>query len=161
MTLVPVYELPYFVGNVLSALAILPEKHTATLVTLKGELGSGKTTFVQEFARKLGIKEQIQSPTYVLMKSYPFLGERTSFGRLRRYSRLIHIDAYRLESPKEFATLRPEEFLNDKTALVLFEWPEKAGGLLPKPDIALTFSAEGVGHMERIIDMETGSDVEQ
>ena len=154
MTLVPLYELPYFAGNVAAALAMLPAKDSATIVTLVGELGSGKTTFVQEFAKKLGIKDVVQSPTYVLMKSYPFEGDRTSFGRPRRYSRLIHIDAYRLESPAEFKTLRPEEFLNDPTALVLVEWPEKLGALLPKADITLTFNAEGVGEMERVIDME-------
>lgn len=154
MTLVPIYELPYFAGNVAAALAILPEKSTATLITLQGELGAGKTTFVQEFAKKLGIKEVVQSPTYVLMRSYPFEGERTSFGRPRRYNRLVHIDAYRLEDPEEFKTLRPADFLDDPKALVLVEWPEKLGDLLPKPDITLTFSAEGVGEMERMIDME-------
>jgi tRNA threonylcarbamoyladenosine biosynthesis protein TsaE len=154
MTLVPIYELSYFVGNVLAALAILPEKSSATILALTGDLGSGKTTFVQEFARKLGIGEQIQSPTYVLMKSYPFVGGRTSFGRPRRYNRMIHIDAYRLETPEEFKSLKPEEFLNDPKALVVIEWPEKAGEYVPKPDIKLTFSAEGVGAMERIIDME-------
>ncbi len=161
MTVVPIYELSYFVGNVLAALALLPEKDSATLVTLSGDLGSGKTTFVQEFARKLGINDVVQSPTYVLMKSYPFEGDRTSFGRPRRYNRLVHIDAYRLETPEEFKTLRPEEFLNDPKALVLIEWPEKAGTLLPPVDITLRFSGEGVGEMEREIHMETGDDMKQ
>jgi tRNA threonylcarbamoyladenosine biosynthesis protein TsaE len=153
MTLVPIYELPYFVGNVLAALAILPAKDTATLVTLRGELGSGKTTFVQEFARKLGITDIVQSPTYVLMKSYPFSGDRTSFGRPRRYDRLVHIDAYRLLSPEEFDTIKPQEFLSDPRALVLLEWPERVEGRLPKPDLMLKFSS-GAGEMERIIEME-------
>ncbi len=161
MTVVPIYDLPYFVGNVLATLALLPEKDSATLITLTGNLGSGKTTFVQEFARKLGITETVQSPTYVLMKSYPFQGDRTSFGRPRRYSRLIHIDAYRLENPEEFKTLRPEEFLNDPKALVLVEWPEKAGTLLPPADIALRFTSEGVGEMEREIQMEAGDGMKQ
>lgn len=143
MTRVALYELSYFVGNVLAALALLPEKQTATIIALTGDLGSGKTTFAQEFARRLGITETVQSPTYVLMKSYPFEGDRTSFGRPRRYSRLIHIDAYRLESPDEFSALWPEEFLNDARALVLVEWPEKLGDRLPKPDMVLTFSQTG------------------
>lgn len=161
MTVVPLYELPYFVGNVLATLALLPEKDTATIVTLQGDLGAGKTTFVQEFARKLGITEVIQSPTYVLMKSYLLEGGGTSSGRPRRYSRLIHIDAYRLESAEEFKTLRPEEFLHDPTALVLVEWPERVGKLLPPADIALAFRSDGVGEMERQIDMETGDDMKQ
>lgn len=161
MTVVPIYDLPYFVGNVLAALSLLPEKDSATLISLTGNLGSGKTTFVQEFARKLGITDVVQSPTYVLMKSYPFQGDRTSFGRPRRYNRLIHIDAYRLENPEEFKTLRPEEFLNDPKALVLIEWPEKVDRFLPAADIALRFSNEGVGEMEREIHMEAGDGMKQ
>lgn len=147
-------ELPYFVGNVLAVLAMQPPKNTATLITLAGDLGAGKTTFVQEFARKLGITEVVQSPTYVLMKSYPFSGGRTSFGRPRRYSRLIHIDAYRLERPDEFKTLKPEEFLSDPKALVVVEWPEKLGNLLPKPDLTLHFSSDGATEGERFIEIE-------
>ncbi len=154
MTLVPIYDLPYFVGNVLAALALLPQKERATIITLRGSLGAGKTTFVQEFARKLGITDPVQSPTYVLMKSYPLAGERTSFGQPRRFSCLVHIDAYRLEKPEEFATLRPAEFLHDPKALVLVEWPERLGALLPAADLSLTFSADGVGEMERVITME-------
>jgi tRNA threonylcarbamoyladenosine biosynthesis protein TsaE len=153
MQKVPLAELPYFVGNVLAVLANEPQKSRATIVALKGDLGAGKTTFVQEFARKLGIKEQVQSPTYVLMKSYPFEGERTSFGRPRRFNRLVHIDAYRLEEPEEFSTLHPQEFLDDPKALILVEWPEKAKGLLPEADITINFSSEGAGESERFIEM--------
>lgn len=140
MTRVLRSELPYFVGNVLAALALLPEKRTATVMTLSGDLGSGKTTFVQEFARKLGIPDTVQSPTYVLLKTYAFEGDRTSFGRPRRYRRLIHIDAYRLESPEEFDALMPQKFMSDPQALVLVEWPERLAGKLPEPDIRLVFS---------------------
>ncbi len=153
MQRVPLSDLPYFVGNVLAVLANEPERPRATIIALRGELGAGKTTFVQEFARKLGIIETIQSPTYVLMKSYPFSGDRTSFGRPRRFDRLVHIDAYRLESPEEFSTLKPQEFLDDPKALVLVEWPERLGNLLPPADITLQFSSEGASESERFIEM--------
>ena len=154
MQQVPLDELPYFVGNVLAVLALQPEKPSATVIFLRGDLGAGKTTFVQEFAKKLGITDTIQSPTYVLMKAYPFLGERTSFGRPRRYDRMIHIDAYRLENPQEFSTIHPQDFLNDPKALVLVEWPERAEGLLPEPDITVSFSSEGAGEGERFVEMQ-------
>lgn len=154
MTLVPLYDLPYYVGNVLATLALLPAKDTATVVALTGDLGAGKTTFVQEFAKKLGVAGVVQSPTYVLMRSYPLDAAKLGSGLENRFTRLVHIDAYRLENPEEFATLRPEAFLNDPHALVLVEWPEKVGNLLPKPDLAIRFAADGVGEMERMITME-------
>lgn len=151
MSHVPLRDLPEFTGNVLAVLAMLPPKQTATIIALRGDLGAGKTTFVQMFAKKLGITEVVSSPTYVLMKSYPFAGDRTSFGRSRRYSRLVHIDAYRLERPEEFNALQPKELFDDPKALVLVEWPERLGKLLPRPDIRLDFSSEGCAEGERQI----------
>ncbi len=115
-------------------------------VALSGDLGAGKTTFVQALARALGIAETVQSPTYVLMKSYPIA--------YRQFTTLIHIDAYRLEKPEEFAALRPEIFLADPTNLVCIEWPEKVGEALPKPDLLLKFSSEGAEEGERYISIE-------
>lgn len=106
--------------------------HQATIIALRGDLGAGKTTFTQALAQELGIEEPIQSPTYVLMKSYPI-----SFGT---FTKLIHIDAYRLENAAEFAALKPEQFLNDREALVVIEWPERVEGAFPPPTIVLNFS---------------------
>ncbi len=128
-------------------LAKLPAKDTragrATLITLSGDLGAGKTSFVQALARELGVTEAIQSPTYVLMKKYELVGQR--------FRTLIHIDAYRLKDMGEFAVLRPEEFFGDESALVALEWPEMVEGALPKADIAMKLSSEGAGEGERYI----------
>lgn len=118
--------------------------HQAFVIALRGDLGAGKTTFTQALAKELGITESVQSPTYVLMKSYPI-----SFGR---FTKLIHIDAYRLDTPEEFSTLKPEGFLSDPTNLVIIEWPERVEGVLPKPDIVLNFSSDGAGEEERYIE---------
>jgi len=127
-------------------LAQLPHKTSgATLIALVGELGAGKTTFVQALARELGVKEAVQSPTYVLMKRY-------GISNHPQFKTLVHIDAYRLEKAEEFAALKPEEFLNDPRALVCIEWPERVRGALPAPDAVLTFSAEGASEKERHID---------
>lgn len=116
----------------------------ACIIALQGDLGAGKTTFTQALAAELGITEAVQSPTYVLMKNYPI-----SFGQ---FTNLIHIDAYRLENPEEFAALKPESFLSNPQNLVVIEWPERVEGHLPAPNILLKFSHTGVGEDERYIE---------
>lgn len=152
VTRVALYELPYFVRNILAVLMLAEPKATATIVALEGNLGAGKTTFVQTLAHELGIKDTVQSPTYVLMKNYPMEISSASENTNTKFTKLVHIDAYRLESPEEFAALKPEEFLNDPQALVVVEWPEKLGVRLPKPDMVLTFSADDMTQDERTID---------
>ena len=145
MTVVTSFELPYFARNVLAVLHLREQKNRAFVVTLQGELGAGKTTFVQALAKEMGVTETVQSPTYVLMKSYPL--------NYDGFERLVHIDAYRLENPEQFAALRPEDFLRDPKSLVLIEWPERLGGVLSKPDMRLTFSSDGASEGERYIDV--------
>ena len=113
----------------------------ATLIVLQGDLGAGKTTFVQALARELGITNTVQSPTYVLMKSYPI--------SYKELDKLVHIDA-----PQEFAALKPETFLSDPGALVCLEWPERVGGMLPKPDISINFSSDDASEGERYIEIK-------
>src|SRR3989344_7563961 len=122
------------------------EKGSAAIVALTGEHGAGKTTFVQALAKELGVEDTVQSPTYVLMKSYDLprkarVAYNSTVGGLS-YTRLIHIDAYRLEKAEEFAALKPETFLNDPKNLVCIEWPERVEGKLPTPDVVLKFSAD-------------------
>ena len=121
-----------------------PKKEGATLITLSGELGAGKTTFVQTLAREMGVTETVQSPTYVLMKKY-----KTAHPE---FETLIHIDAYRLNGKKEFAALKPESFLSDQKTLICVEWPERVEGALPQADRTLLFSSEAAGEGERYID---------
>lgn len=121
------------------------------MLALEGNLGAGKTTFVQALARELGVGEVVQSPTYVLMKSYALELSGPEATTNKKFTKLVHIDAYRLESPEEFDALRPEEFLNDPHALVVVEWPDKLGSKLPAPDMTLTFSADGMTEVERDI----------
>ncbi len=104
----------------------------ATIIALRGDLGAGKTTFTQALAKELGIHDAVQSPTYVLMKSYPIDFEG--------FKKLIHIDAYRLDKPEEFTALAPETFLNDPENLIVIEWPERVEGVLPTPDLLLNFT---------------------
>ncbi|HEY4501787.1 MAG TPA: tRNA (adenosine(37)-N6)-threonylcarbamoyltransferase complex ATPase subunit type 1 TsaE [Candidatus Paceibacterota bacterium] len=152
MTRVPLQELPEFVRNVMATLALDRRNTKAVVLALVGNLGAGKTTFVQALAKQMGVAEAVQSPTYVLMKSYALPAGLNRFGLVRRFKKLVHIDAYRLESPEEFDALRPGEFLDDPGALVVVEWPERLAGRLPKPDLTLKFSADDPGENERYID---------
>lgn len=120
-------------------------KDAAAVVALQGDLGAGKTTFTQALARELGITATVQSPTYILMRSYTISNNR--------FTKLVHIDAYRLENPKEFAALKPEQFLKDPKTLVVVEWPEKVEGALPPADVTINFSSDGAKEGERYIEV--------
>ena len=102
----------------------------ATLVTLSGDLGAGKTTFVQALGSVLGVKESITSPTFVLARYYE-LPEDAAF------SRLVHIDAYRLKGGSELQALGFSEAMSDPQTLVLLEWPEMVIDSLPEADVAI------------------------
>lgn len=138
-------ELEGVVSRVLAALPPIHERPgRAALITLSGELGAGKTTFVQALARALGVGEAVVSPTYVLMKSYDLTNQP--------FKKLVHIDAYRLAGAAEFAALEPASFLLDEEVLVCIEWPERIEGALPTPDLALKLSSEAAEAEERYIE---------
>ncbi len=102
-------------------------------------MGAGKTTFTQGFAKGLGIKERVLSPTFLLVRQHQFGEDR----------RLFHIDLYRLEEIKNLEELGLVEILADPNNLVLIEWPEKLGPLLPKE--AITVDIEIISEQERRI----------
>ncbi len=99
-----------------------PNSPTATLLTLSGDLGSGKTAFVKALAEALGIKETITSPTFVIEQIYQLPKSAT-------FDRLIHIDAYRLEKASELERLGWAEIVADPRNLICLEWPENVAGL--------------------------------
>jgi tRNA threonylcarbamoyladenosine biosynthesis protein TsaE len=109
--------------------SLAPSPRGATLVTLSGELGAGKTAFVKAVAKALGVEAVVTSPTFVLEKIYalqPFDGHLVSF------KRLVHIDAYRLEKGDELAPLGFDELMKDSGNLVLLEWPERVMEAIPE-----------------------------
>lgn len=115
----------------------LPE-HSATIIGLTGELGAGKTTFVQGFTQALGITEKVKSPTFLLIKQYD-IGQH----------RLYHIDCYRVNDYKELLPLEIEAILREPVNIVLIEWAERIAPILPSSYISIRL--EHVGEDKRKI----------
>lgn len=101
-----------------------------------GNLGTGKTTFIQSLAKALGVKENVTSPTFVLMKRYrrggacPRPGKRPT-ARFAPTKYLYHMDAYRLSDSGEALDLGLEEIWNDPGNIIAIEWADKIADILP------------------------------
>ena len=121
--------------------------NNAVIVKLYGDLGSGKTTFVQEFAKFLNIKERITSPTFIISKKYKipqniYLKQKT----------IIHIDSYRLNIVRDLENI---DFLNqikNNKNLIFIEWPEICDKLNLKNCINLKFKYLNKNSREIIIE---------
>jgi tRNA threonylcarbamoyladenosine biosynthesis protein TsaE len=117
----------------------------ALVIALQGDLGAGKTTFVQGFLKGLGIKKRATSPTFIIMRRYKI--PRTL--AVRR-SHLHHMDAYRLRKPEDVSSLGFKEILADRQNIILIEWPENIKGALPRRTRRIQFKY-GKKENERII----------
>jgi len=112
---------------------VLGNKTAAKIICLWGDLGSGKTTFSQGFARALGVEEIVNSPTFLVMKKYPLEIKKGK-------ANLYHIDCYRMRSLEEVVDLGWEEIIADKNNIVMVEWPEKIEKILPSSRVDIKFS---------------------
>lgn len=119
----------------------------AVVIALEGDLGSGKTNFVQGFAKHLGVKEKITSPTFVILKKFkiPFPCDAAGI------KNLIHIDAYRSEKPEEIVALGWNDFINDPHNVILVEWADKIRNVLPKKYFLIKLKI--VSEKERSLDI--------
>lgn len=95
-----------------------PQK-SATVLSLKGDLGAGKTTFLQGFAKALGVVDVVNSPTFVIMKNFPLPSGN--------FSHFYHLDLYRLENAGDLDFLNLPEILENPKNIVAIEWPERLG----------------------------------
>ncbi|MBF6617031.1 MAG: tRNA (adenosine(37)-N6)-threonylcarbamoyltransferase complex ATPase subunit type 1 TsaE [Candidimonas sp.] len=107
-------------------------------IHLRGDLGAGKTSFARAFLRACGITGRIKSPSYALLESY-------NLSNLYFY----HLDFYRFSDPREWMDAGFREIL-DKNAVVLIEWPEHAGALLPPPDLDIKLDYADTGRRAKL-----------
>jgi tRNA threonylcarbamoyladenosine biosynthesis protein TsaE len=108
------------------------------LLFLSGELGAGKTTLAAALLESLGAQETVRSPSYALIETYSL-----------RVGVAVHVDCYRLSDARELEQLGLRDYFTDRT-LWLVEWPERVGGALPLPDLALRLELAGEARSCRI-----------
>jgi len=115
----------------ITKLKSVPSKNKAVVVYLQGDLGSGKTTFTKNLTNHLGLSIDITSPTFTILKSYEF--------PIEDFEKLIHIDAYRLESYEDLKKIKIDDYLNDKKNIIFIEWPSVVKSDEIKPDVIINF----------------------
>lgn len=96
------------------------------VVTITGDLGAGKTTLVQAICRGYGVREEVTSPTFALVHRYQ-----------APRSPVYHLDLYRLDGPAELTNIAWDEIVSDE-AIVLIEWPERAGDRIPRVHVPIS-----------------------
>lgn len=103
-------------------------KDKSIVLNLKGNLGAGKTTFVQGLASGLGIRKKILSPTFIIFNKYKI-----------KDGYFYHIDCYRIEKEKEIIDLGFDQIVNNPKNIIAIEWGEKIKKIMPKSAIEIKF----------------------
>jgi len=117
-------------------------KSGATVFALTGDLGAGKTTFVQGFFKGLGLKRRAQSPTFILMRRHALA---------RKNGNVYHLDVYRLKEAAQLGVLGMEEILADPRSIVLVEWAERVKKIFPRGTTWIAFRHGKKENERRII----------
>jgi len=103
-------------------------KKKSFVIGLEGELGGGKTTFIQGFAKGLDVKEKILSPTFVILKKFKIKDKN-----------FYHIDCYRIQKSKELLSLGFKEIISNPKNIVTIEWADKVKKIMPKNTLWIQF----------------------
>lgn len=123
-----------------------PKKGGALVLALSGELGTGKTRFIQGLAKGLGIRKRITSPTFVISKEFRL---SPKIIEPRGFKSFFHIDFYRLQKSGDLCGVDFEDILKNSYALVAIEWAERIKSVIPRDAIWIRFKV--IGKDTRII----------
>jgi tRNA threonylcarbamoyladenosine biosynthesis protein TsaE len=107
------------------------------VIGLIGDLGAGKTAFTQGLAKGLGIKNKVNSPTFVIMKLYPIKNLKL------KIKNLLHIDAYRLKSASDLETIGALEYFGKPDTIVVIEWADRVKKILPPKTVIIKIKIKG------------------
>ena len=116
---------------------LLDHSPGARVIAFYGEIGAGKTAFIQAFCRHLGIKEEVASPTFSIVNEYEYRSPANEAGHF-----VFHIDLYRLKNIEEALQIGIEEYLYSG-AYCLIEWPELIEPLLPEDTVRIKLEIIG------------------
>lgn len=121
---------------------LLREGLKSNVIGLIGELGTGKTTFVQGVAQQLGILSPVTSPTFLILKTY-------MIPHHPHYNQLVHVDLYRIQQWEEIASIGIEDLWSSRENLILVEWADRIQAHLPSHTQLLIF--ESLSRHERLL----------
>ncbi len=110
---------------------LTPKIKSGSVIALYGDLGSGKTTFVKYLVEALGSGSKVQSPTFVLIRTYKIAG--------KELKKIHHVDLYRITDTRELHNLGLEELISEPQSVCLIEWPEIVEKILPVNTIKIYF----------------------
>jgi tRNA threonylcarbamoyl adenosine modification protein YjeE len=125
-----IFQLPDLQATERLAAALASICKSGDVIALQGKLGAGKTAFSRCFVHSLGIAEEVPSPTFTLVQTYPLAGHDAEA--------IWHFDMYRINNPAEAYELDIEDAFD--TGISLIEWPEKLGDLLPADRLQIDLS---------------------
>lgn len=105
----------------------------ALILSLEGDLGGGKTTFLQGFAKKIGIKERVLSPTFIIVRKSKIKNKKSKF------KTFYHFDCYRISKLKDILNLGIKKLINDPENIIVIEWANLIKKSLPRGIIKISF----------------------
>ena len=122
------------IGRELAERLVEKRKEGALVLSLEGDLGGGKTTFLQGFAKGLGIKEKVLSPTFIIVRKFkiPEQGKK-------QFNYFFHFDCYRIKEEEEILSLGFKNYISNPENIIAVEWGDRIKNVLPKDVIRLKF----------------------
>jgi tRNA threonylcarbamoyladenosine biosynthesis protein TsaE len=119
--------------NLAAMILAMAAANQVNVISVKGEMGAGKTTLIQGMGRELGLNRNLPSPTFILIRSYQLNTEP--------WKKLYHVDLYRLKTADEMRSTDLAELWQDRKNLVVVEWAERAEAVLPQKRVEVEIKA--------------------